>query len=292
MSLASVLQTALSGMSAASFVLRVTSNNLANSQTAGFKAGRPVFMSQPSSTQSVGGAPSASSGGSNPVQIGAGVKVAGVATDFSQGAIVASSNPLDLALEGDGVFIVEGPSGERSYTRAGELQLNANGELVTSAGDRVLGFGVDEQFQVEGGELQPLSIPIGSTTTSANGEAATLTSFSISDDGRIIGQYSDGVDRDLGQIRIARFANPSGLEASGDNGFQTGANSGLPIESNPGTGASASIVAGATELSNTDVGQSIVDLVLASQNFRANATVFGTASDLLDELTSLRRSDG
>jgi flagellar hook protein FlgE len=271
MSLASVLQTAHSGMSAASFMLDVTSNNLVNSRTPGFKAGRPQFATQPA---------------------GAGVKVAGTGTDFSQGSIVASSNPLDLALEGDGMFIVEEPSGAPSYTRAGELHLNAGGELVTSTGARVLGFGVDDQFHVEAGQLEPLSIPLGSTTTSVSGAAATLNDFSIADDGRIIGQYSDGVNRDLGQIRVARFANPSGLEARGDNLYQTGPNSGPPIESNPGSAGSASIVAGATELSNTDVGQSIVDLVMASLSFRANAAVFSTAGNLLDELSGLRRSAG
>jgi flagellar hook protein FlgE len=290
MSLASVLQTALSGMSAATTSVRVTSNNLANSQTTGFKASRPIFATQTPATHSSGGSPSSFSGGSNPVQFGTGVLTVAVATSYSQGPLVASSNPLDLALEGDGLFMVEGPSGQRSFARAGQFQLNADGEIVTPTGQRLLGFGVDDQFQIEGGELQPLAIPFGSVATSADGTAAALTSFSISEDGRVKGTYSDGVRRGLGQIRVARFANPAGLEGGGDNVLQTGANSGPPIESNSGSEGSASITAGAVELSNTDVGQSLIDLTLAEQQFRANAEVFRTADSLLDELMLLRRS--
>jgi flagellar hook protein FlgE len=290
MSLGSVLQTAVSGMLAATTSVRVASNNVANAHTAGFKASRPMFTTQPSSTIRAGSAPSARSGGTNPVQVGIGVKVAAVATDFSQGSIVASSNPLDVALEGDGFLIVEGPTGAPAHTRAGNLHLNAHGEIVTAAGERLLGFGVNEQFQVQAGQLQPLSVPFGSSVENADGSAATLVSVSITDSGRIRGKYSDGVDRDLGQIRIARFTNPSGLEADADSRYQAGANSGLPIESNPGEDGSAALVAGATEVSNADIGQNLIDLFMAADYFRANAAVFRTADSLLDELTGLSRA--
>jgi flagellar hook protein FlgE len=287
MSLGSVLQTAVSGMLAATTSVRVASNNIANARTAGFKASRPVFATQPSSTIRLGSPPSAQSGGTNPAQVGIGVKLAGIATDFSQGSIVSPSNPLDLALEGDGFLIVEGSTGAPSYTRAGSLHVNAHGEVVTANGDRLLGFGVNEQFQIQEGQLQRLSVPFG--VENADGSAATLVSVSITDSGRIRGNYSDGVDRDLGQIRIARFTNPSGLEADADSRYDAGSNSGLPIESNPGENGSASLVSGAIELSNADIGQSIIELVMASQHFRANAAVFRTAESLFDELSELRR---
>jgi flagellar hook protein FlgE len=275
-------------MLAATTSVRVASNNVANSRTAGFKASRPLFATQSFSTIRLGSSPSVRSGGTNPVQIGIGVKVAGIATDFSQGSIVASSNPLDVALEGDGFLIVEGPSGAPSYTRAGNLHVNAHGEIVTATGDRLLGFGVNEQFEVQEGQLQPLTLPFGSSVENADGSAATLVSVSITDSGRIRGKYSDGVDRDLGQIRIARFTNPSGLEAGVDSRLQAGSNSGPPIESNPGEDGSASLVAGATELSNADIGQNLIDLFMATNYFRANGAVFRTANSLLDELIFLR----
>jgi flagellar hook protein FlgE len=279
-------------MSAATFALSVASNNLANARTNGYKQSRPVFVTQQPSTHSIGSATSATNGGTNPIQVGSGVRVAGLATDFSQGSLVVSSEPLDVALQGEGLFIVEGPSGERSYTRTGEFQLNANGELIATTGERVLGYGVDESFQVDDGQLQPLTIQLGSPAVSANGSAATLTGFSIASDGRIHGEFSDGVVRDLGQIRVARFGNPSGLQARGSNSFQPGPNPGMPVESNPGDNGSATLVAGAVELSNTDIGRNLVDTMLASKMFRANAIVFSTTDRLLDELTNLSRRPG
>jgi flagellar hook protein FlgE len=292
MSLASVLQTATSGMSAATFALDVASNNLANSRTNGFKQSRPVFTTQPSSMRSIGTAPSTSNGGTNPIQSGNGVRVASVTTDFSQGSLAISSDPLDIALQGAGLFIVEGPSGERSYTRSGEFQLNASDELITASGERVLGYGVDENFQVDDSQLQPLTIQLGSPAEGADGSAATLTGFSIASDGRIHGEFSDGTRRDLGQVRIARFGNPTGLQARGGNLFQPGPNSGLPVESNPGDAGSATLVASAVETSNTDIGRNLVEVLLASKMFGANAAVFGAADQMLDDLLNLRRHSG
>jgi flagellar hook protein FlgE len=216
------------------------------------------------------------------------VRLAGIAANFSQGSIAASSIPLDVALQGDGFLIVEGSTGVPSYTRAGNLRLNAEGEIVTASGDSVLGFGVNEHFQIDQGRLQPLSVPFGSSVANAVGGAASLLSVSITESGRVRGRYSDGVDRNLGQIRIARFANPSGLQADADSRFQAGSSSGLAIESNPGENGSASLVAGATELSNADIGQNIIDLYMAEAHFRANAAVFKASDSLLDELAHLR----
>jgi flagellar hook protein FlgE len=291
MSLASVLQTAYSGMSAASMMVCAASNNLANSCTPGYKASRPSFATQTPQTLSAGSTAGSSGGGTNPVQVGTGVRAVGVATDFSQGSMIISSNPLHVALQGNGFFIVEGPAGERSYTRAGQFQLNADGEIVTSTGQRLQGYGVDGQFQIDD-ELTTLSIPLNSTARSADGSVATLTSYAISEDGRIEGRYSDGVARDLGQIRVANFANPSGLEAGGNTLWRAGVNSGQPVEASPGTGAVASVTAGAIELSNTDVGENLVDLILATHQLTASADVFRTADHLLDELSHVSRNNG
>ena len=293
MSLTSVLQTAHSGMLAATTTLEVASNNLANARTPGFKSQSAVFATQAPTTITAGAAPTSSNGGSNPLQIGAGVRTIGTATDFSQGSIVSSADPLNLALEGDGFFIVEGAPGEVYFTRAGQFGLNAQREIVSSTGHRLLGFGVDDDFQVIEGQRQALSIPIGSAASQGSGgtSAATLTSFRVTENGRIEGRYSDGQQRNLGRIRIARFANSSGLEARGDNLLRQGVNSGAPIESYAASGGGASIVGGAVELSNTNVGANLVDLMVASQQFVANAEVFRTADGLLDELTQLRRHD-
>ena len=119
--------------------------------------------------------------------------------------------------------------------------------------------------------------------------AGTLASYTIGEDGVIRGAFSNGVSRTLGQIRLARFANPAGLEQRGQNLFAVGANSGLPIEGDPGQNGIATLVAGAVELSNTDIGQNLINLVLATTQYRGNSRVITAAQQLLDELLNLRR---
>src|SRR5690242_18644590 len=126
MGLASALTTALTGLNAAETQIDVAGNNLANSQTVGFKASNTVFITQFLQTQSLGSAPSGTDGGTNPRQTGLGVRVGEISPNFTQGTIEVSSNPSDLAIQGDGFFIVQGSQGERLYTRNGIFKTNAD----------------------------------------------------------------------------------------------------------------------------------------------------------------------
>jgi len=117
----------------------------------------------------------------------------------------------------------------------------------------------------------------------------TLTNYTIGEDGIIRGVFSNGIARDLGQIRLVRFGNPMGLEQKGENLFTEGSNSGLPVEGAPGEQGIGTLVSGAVELSNTDIGQNLIDLVLATTQYRGNSRVISTAQQLLDELLNLRR---
>jgi flagellar hook protein FlgE len=565
MGLASALSTALTGMTAAETTIDVVGNNLANSNTVGFKESRVVFATQFSRTLSLGSAPSTSlpgTGGTNPRQIGQGTTVAAIAPDFTQGTVDISSNPTDLAIQGDGFFIVEDSTGEQLYTRNGIFKMNAENELVTVTGQRVLGFGVDDRFEIQRTALQPIEIPLGSaavalatenvylqgtlrptgdladtgeilqtdalydagaglgtitaatlltdvrtfdgvaydqvfdvgtleftgskggrttatrempitaTSTvqdlyefmsdtmgirdfgaaeggsvtaggqiqflgnngvgnaididssalqlttagatsnvslpftsvqSAVGESAicdtlaydslgvpvavrltaileaqdgdsttyrwfadsadnqptsgvdisvgtglitfnsdgkptpvdpttlliqrndiasvsplsfdldfsqvsgldassnlavtyqdgfppgVLVSFIVGEDGVVRGVFDNGVARDLGQIQLGRFANPAGLEQRAENLFAEGINSGAAMQGNPSEHGFGKIVAGAVELSNTDIGGNLIDLILASTMYRGNTRVITTAQQLLDELLALRR---
>lgn len=161
MGLASALSTALTGMTAAETTVDVVGNNLANSQTVGFKASEAVFATQFLQTRGLGAAPTSNSGGTNPRQVGLGTQVAEITPDFTQGTIEISSNPSDLAIQGDGFFMVQGSSGERLYTRNGIFKTNSENELVTIGGNRLLGFGIDEFYQIQTTELVPLTIPLG-----------------------------------------------------------------------------------------------------------------------------------
>src|SRR5690606_3622944 len=147
MGLASALSTALTGMTAAETTVDVVGNNLANAQTVGFKASEAVFATQFLQTRGLGAAPTDNSGGTKPRQVGLGTQVAEITPDFTQGTIEISSNPSDLAIQGDGFFMVEGSSGELLYTRNGIFKTNSENELVTITGNRLLGFGIDEFYQ-------------------------------------------------------------------------------------------------------------------------------------------------
>lgn len=162
MGLASALTTALTGLSAAETTIDVVGNNLANSNTVGFKASNAAFATQFLQTLSLGAMPTDDSGGTNPRQVGLGTMVADITPNFNQGTIEVSSNPTDIAIQGDGFFIVEGQQNERLYTRNGIFKLNSQNELVTATGNRVLGYGIDENFLVQQTDLQSITIPIGS----------------------------------------------------------------------------------------------------------------------------------
>ncbi len=163
-------------------------------------------------------------------------------------------------------------------------------ETVSIARDNVSSVSPLE-FELDFSQLSGLAQTSSSLAASRqDGSAAgTLNSFIIGEDGTIRGVFSNGVTRDLGQIRLARFANPAGLEQKGENLFASGVNSGLPIEGDPGAQGIGTIVAGAVELSNTDIGANLIDLILASTQYRGNTRVITAAQQLLDELLNLRR---
>lgn len=161
MGLASALSTALTGLTAAETTIDVVGNNLANTNTVGFKASEAAFATQFLQTRSLGAAPTTNSGGTNPRQIGLGTMVTSITPDFSQGTIEISSSSTDLAIQGEGFFIVQATSGENLYTRNGIFKLNSESQLVTISGNRLLGYTVDDQFEIQSTVLQPLNIPLG-----------------------------------------------------------------------------------------------------------------------------------
>ncbi len=173
MGLQSAMTTALTGLQAAETTIDIVGNNVANSQTVGFKESEAVFATQFLQTLSIGSAPTASGGGTNPKQIGLGVKVAEISPNFTQGTIEISSNILDVAIQGDGFLIVQSGTGDL-YTRNGQLKLNADNDVVTTTGQRLVGYTVDENFQVVTDNLVPLNIPLGKERVAQSTENATM----------------------------------------------------------------------------------------------------------------------
>jgi flagellar hook protein FlgE len=160
MGLTSALNTALNGLSLNETSIDVLGNNIANAGTNGFKASSVLFTTQLARTLSVGSRPTAQNGGSNPQQIGLGASTAAIARDFGQGSVTNSSSPSDLAIQGDGFFILAGAAGN-VYSRNGNFSLNSSSLLTNADGLRVQGYGVDNDFNVITTQLVDIRIPLG-----------------------------------------------------------------------------------------------------------------------------------
>lgn len=162
MSLTTAMFTGLTGLNANQIRIDTIGDNIANINTTAFKGSRAMFESQFSLTLSGGTAPSATSGGTNPSQIGMGTGLSAIQRNLLPGPIETTGVPTDLAIEGNGFFVVAPRQGQQAYTRDGSFRLNANHTLVTAAGARVLGYGVNDNFEIQQGVLGELNIPLGS----------------------------------------------------------------------------------------------------------------------------------
>ncbi len=171
MALTSTMFTGLSGLDVNQTRLNVVGNNIANVNTVGFKSSRALFKPQFYVTDAAGSPPSAENGGSNPNQRGLGVSVASIEKDWSGGSIEPTGRPTDLAVDGDGFFIVRGQ--DQQYTRDGSFKLSSRNQLVTSTGEFVQGFAVDDNENVLAGQLEDIIIPVGGLTKAE----ATKTAF-------------------------------------------------------------------------------------------------------------------
>lgn len=201
MGLSSVFSTAITGLSAAETTIDVTGNNVANANTIGFKESSAEFSTQFLQTLSLGAAPTSDNGGTNPNQIGLGVQVAAITPDFKQGTLQISSSPSDMAIQGDGMFIVQGSGGQSMYTRNGSFAPNSQNELTTKTGQRLMGYGVDNNFNIQSTQLVPLTIPLGSTAVAKATQNVTLQGTltptgDVATTGAIIqsGQLGDAAD--------------------------------------------------------------------------------------------------
>src|SRR6202012_4977239 len=217
-----------SGMSAQQLNLDTIANNLANSSTAGFRQTRLQFQDMMYKNVVTPGAAQSQQTVSAGLQIGLGTKSAATEVIMTQGDLNQTNNPLDLAIEGSGFFQVQLPDGTTAYTRAGSFHLNNQGTMVTAAGDL----------------LQPaITIP-------PNATAVTITQYGQVN-ATLPGQQNP---QQLGQIQLATFANPGGLESTGSNDFIATLSSGDPVLGNPGgTEGLGTLQQGYLENSNVDV---------------------------------------
>ena len=157
------LFTGLTGLSVHARKLDVIGNNIANTNTTAYKAGRMLFETNFTRDFRLGSPPGTFSGGTNPTQIGLGVDIAGVRRNFNNGGFTPTGDPRDLAIDGPGFFIVDN-NGSTVYTRAGSFRQDLDNNLVGINGEKLQGYGIDDEFNLIEGPLTDINIPLGSRT--------------------------------------------------------------------------------------------------------------------------------
>ncbi|MBG0740297.1 flagellar hook protein FlgE [Paeniglutamicibacter antarcticus] len=386
------LYSGISGLRAHQTMLDVTGNNIANVNTQGFKSSSVQFQDTLSQVTKSASSPQATAGGTNAAQVGLGVQVAGIATNFAQGSTQATGKSTDMMISGDGFFITK-HGGDTLYTRAGAMNPDAQGRLVTPDGgilqgwmaspDGTVGTGAPVSDIVlsagttvpaaatgkatAGGNLpadgagSPLTrdiqvydalgnvsniamtfthstatgnswtvsapgspattltfdaqgnLPANTTMTAAgvtvdlstvtgfaglstvtakadDGRAAgTLKSYSVSQDGTIVGSFSNGITQSVGQVALATFTNPGGLEKAGNSSYSVTSNSGAATTGTAGSAGMGTLASGVLEMSNVDLSQEFTNLIVAQRGFQANARIITTSDEVLQELTNLKR---
>jgi flagellar hook protein FlgE len=276
----------ISGLRVNQAMLDVTGNNIANANTIGFKSSSALFSDTLSQMLTGASAANGARGGTNPIQIGLGVQLAGTESNLGQGSAQLTGRPTDLMLQGDGMFVVKN-GGEDLYTRAGAFNFDETGTLVTADGSRVQGYALDATGAPTGAPGDITLSTAGLTPPVPAG--AQLTSYSFSNDGKLRGVFSDGVQRDMAQLAIADFNNPNGLERVGDTAFRASANSGPVQLGVSGTGRRGTVTAGALEMSNVDLSAEFTNLILAQRGFQASSRVITTSDQVLEDLVNIKR---
>lgn len=382
------LYSGISGLRAHQTMLDVTGNNIANVNTAGFKASSTQFQDTLSQLTQGASAPQGESGGSNPAQIGLGVRVAGVSSNFAQGSSQSTGRATDMMISGDGFFVTS-KGGQQLFTRAGSMTFDAASQLVSPDGgilqgwtanngkvdqagaigditlnpntmiatpttsmtldgnlpadagsasfDRVVkvydsvgaasnltltfvqqpgGWGVstdggatiaDRMSFTDGRLTSPGKLNVagktidvsqvssfaGMSSLTVSGQNGTpagkLESFTLGNDGSLIGSFSNGTKQVLAKIALAKFTNPAGLEKAGGSSYVATANSGnvqLGAAGDPGIGT---LAGGSLEMSNVDLSQEFTNLIVAQRGFQANARIITTSDEVLQELGNLKR---
>ena len=258
------LSIASTGMLAQQLNVEVTSNNIANMNTTGYKRQRAEFQDLLYQNLERIGAYSSDAGTIVPsgVQIGVGVKTAAVYRITEQGNMVPTNNTYDLAINGHGYFRVQLPTGETAYTRAGAFQLGPTGQIVSP----------------EGYTIQPgITIPQGATDVSINPQGEVQV--------KIAGQVAP---QTVGQIDIATFFNEAGLEATGSNLYLETPSSGAPNVNTPGSAGFGTLSQGFVETSNVNPVSEITSLISAQRAYEMNSKVISTADEMLSVMSNLR----
>lgn len=255
------LWTAKTGLDAQQTRMQVISNNLANSNTTGFKRDRAVFQDLLYQTVRQPGAQSSQNTQlPSGLSTGTGVRVVSTEKLFSQGNLSTTEDPLDLAIQGRGFFEVVTPDGTPAYTRDGSFQIDSQGQMVTATGYT----------------LQPgITIP------------ENATGFTVGQDGTVsVTLPGNGAPTQLGAISVVDFINPAGLQAKGGNLFQETAASGAPLQGTAGVGGIGSLIQGAVETSNVNIVEELVSMIETQRAYEISSKAISTTDGMLQYINN------
>ncbi len=258
------LFTAATGMKGQQLTVDVIANNIANVNSAGFKRSRVNFEDLLYVTLKKPGDASQGVGAPTGLEIGSGVRAVSNTKVFAPGVLEETQRELDVSIQGDGFFQIQLPDGSTAYTRDGALHVDSQLQLVTPEGYRV----------------QPaITLP------------NNMTHVGIGLDGVISATTTDNptAAQQVGQLQLARFANPTGLESIGQNLFRENAASGAATLLNPGQDGAGTLVQGFLERSNVDVVSELVNLIVAQRAYEVNSRAIRTGDEMLSQVNSLVR---
>jgi flagellar basal-body rod protein FlgG len=256
------LYASATGMEAQQLNLNVIANNIANVNTTGFKKNKIEFQDMLYQSRRESGG---ETGGGNVVpagiELGNGAKVVSTAKVFTQGQLTQTGEKMDVAIEGNGFFEVQRPDGSSAYTRDGALKVDATGQVTTSDG-----------YPLVGG-FAPIS--------------PDATSVSIAPSGDVTVKTPDG--ETTFRVQLVRFNNPSGLKALGSNLFEETAASGNPEAGNPGEAGFGALRQYYLEMSNVNVVEEMVNMIIAQRAYEINSKSIQTSDEMLSRVTQLKR---
>ncbi|MGH6649518.1 MAG: flagellar hook-basal body complex protein [Sphingopyxis sp.] len=271
--------TSLSGLKGAQTEMSVVSNNIANAGSIGFKRSKAQF----------GDIFAASPNQSTKTVAGQGTRLSGITQQFTQGSYESSEKTFDMAIIGDGMFVVKGepPRNQVTYTRNGAFSPLEDGRVVDSTGATLQLLPVDADGNVTSRDLASTTDLVVPQHAAGNPDAA-LVNVSIGLDGLATATFADGSNQKLGKVAMATFPAMEGLRPVGDAHWQATGDSGPPTIDAATNGPMGTLQSGALERSNVDITEELVMLIAAQRNFQANAKAIEGASALTQTIIGLR----
>ena len=259
------LWSAASGMKGQQTNMDVIAHNIANVNTYGGKKVRAEFQDLIyQNIRDAGAASGADSQYPTGLQVGLGTRVAATNRIFTQGALQTTDNPTDIGIQGEGFFRITMPDGTTAYTRDGSFKLDSDRRLVTTDG-------------------YPLAADIKLD------DNAPSDSITISGDGRVSDTPAGDTQREVGQIQLARFVNPSGLTAIGKNLFVVSEASGDAIENEPGVDGAGTLTQGTLEMSSVQIVEEMVNMIVSQRAYESNSKAVTTSDSMLEIANGLKR---